>query len=275
MLPPAPYPPARRPPRLLALQPPSAAQPRIHRPRLNGYELSVAHQLAILYQTVFPEKPKWRQANVPINAGKLLAAVELFLHRVCTHRFPVMDEAWEESLSDADWRLEQIPLDLQGFDTWYDEEWDYYEEPIPLLLRLAAWNHLRDGLDEGEPPGLPAKYPYEFPSDFQLSGLDKVMDEMALPPPLDGLADLMRMAMEDCGNNWLDYSNTYLAECGCFPPWDDWADWYEAWQEAKPILQRVNQLIHWVKEEGVGALELVVAALLAAHKQRQEMREAA
>jgi hypothetical protein len=273
MLPPDPYPAARRPPRLLALQPPSTRHPNLHRPRLNGYELSVAHRLAVLYQTVFPEKPEWRQANVPANADKLLDAVGLFLRRVCSNRFPIIDETWEETLIDADWRLAHIPLDLQGYDTWYDEEWDEYDEPIPLLLRLSAWNHLRDGLTEEEAPNALAKYPGEFPPDFQLYKLDKVLEGMALDPPLDSLPDLIRMAMERCGNNWLDYSNTYLVECGCYPPWEDWDDWYESWQEAEPILLRVNGLIRWVKEEGTVALELIIAALLAAHAQRQETEE--
>lgn len=268
MLPSTPHSLARRSPRLLSLQPAAAAPAVIQPPclRLSSYELVVAHRLAVLYQSLFPDRPDWLDQPVATDAAALMEATETFLGRVTAHRFPVIAELWEDSLEDAAWRLERMPVDAQGLDTWYEEEWDYYEEPLPLLTRLATSYHLaEEGREASE---VAVIYDYVFPGDFQLSNLTDILDEMGLPGPLAGLADAARLVMGATGNDWLDYSHLYLSQCDCYPDWEVWPAWYEAWPAAQAILDRVNELTAWVKEEQSARLDRVVATLLAAHERR-------
>jgi hypothetical protein len=289
MFPSTAHPPAGRAPRLLALAPPPPVAlrqpPSVPPPppdRLDGYRLRLAHRPASLYQQLFPDAPAWRQTDVPTDGDGLLLAIEHFLSQVNRERFPVIDELWEDELEDADWRLWQIPLDLQGLAVWDEEEWNYYPEPTRLLLYLGSWSNLDE--DEADYPAanepaadepvagsrfLKPAYPYAFPHDFRLDGLAAVLAEMALPAPLDGLPDLITLALADGDNGWLDYTNNDLAECGgCFPSWDEWPEWYQAWQAAEPILQRVKRLVDWVKQAPAERLDAVVAALLAGHRGR-------
>jgi hypothetical protein len=273
-----PYLPARRPARLLTLLPPPPLPPRpAPRPppaisHLRGDCLRAACRLASLYQYIFPDETDWRSLPIPANEEESLTALETFLDRVCSHRFPVITEIWEEELAAADWRLWQIPLDLHGLDIWYDEEWDYYDEPTRMLLYLSGWTHLNEP-DEADAPGRSFRqtYPdYQLPPDFNPVDLPPVLRALALPPPLDVLPDLIAMTMANTGNSWLDYTNSDLAESGnAFPEWDTWPGWYQEWRQAEPILLQTNQLTEWVKADKESRLAEIVAYLTDAHERRQ------
>ncbi len=96
---------------------------------------------------------------------------------------------------------------------------------------------------------------------------------MELPEPLDGLSDLIQMLTHSTGNLWLDVGEISLMEGGGYPSWNkENVEWLtEEWQEAKPILDRVNSLLDWKQRISTNNDEKVVAVrdilLKAYHKE--------
>jgi hypothetical protein len=264
MLPPTAQPPASQPPRLLDLQPwpptPYTATPILP----SSLHLALAYRLAGLRQLLFAAETAWFDQPLPSDEKSLLNEIETFLMAVNTHYFPVFTELSDYALRDSQWQLEQIPIVLHGIDPFYS---DYgsgnYKEPLQLMLLLAEWGY---GHDEATFGSLQATYPaYQFPLDFDLDELAEVLDEMDLVEPLVALPDLIRMIGARTGNPWLDYSNGYAAECGCYPEWEAYEAWYEAWQTAAPIAARVDALLDWTEEQQQDRLDVVVESLLAAY----------
>jgi hypothetical protein len=268
----SPHPAAGPAPRLLNLRPtpvpPALVEAYDHTPLLippliTCDALAVMHRLAELHRLVFPEYPQWRDVPLEWDEEAIILYMQAFLDRVNRLRFPVMEEVIDYSLEEVVWRLEQIPVNLQGFDTWYMDEWDYYHEPIAFLLKMAYMEHS----DEGRGRFLEDYPQYTPPDAFALSALLPTLRETALSEPWDGLPVLASMVTEETGNRWLDYSNEYLAECGCDPQWDgDYEELLDEWQEAAPQLRKAQALIDQVKGRLPGSLDAVWEILLAAHE---------
>jgi hypothetical protein len=267
MFAPAPCTPDGRAPRLLRVSPrpavPAAMPPAAPIP--DSGMLAAAHRLAELYQLVFPQKQKWRKKRLRWQEEKLVADIQTFGNRVNRHHFPLYCDLLDADLDTGDWWLWQMPLELHGFCAEHHGEWDSYDEPIPLLLKLSEWEYA----DEDDQAGLTAYcgYDYDWPPGFCLHQLDGVLDRMDLPPPLDALPDLVRMVLSATGNPWLDYSIEYMMECDCYPEWEDYEYWRDEWQLAVPILARIERLTTWVQATGLAGLDQIVAILLAAHQQ--------
>jgi hypothetical protein len=229
------------------------------------------HRLAELHRLVFPEYPQWRTVPLEWDEEAVMLTMQAFLNRVNRLRFPVMEEVIDYSLEEVTWRLEQIPVNLQGFDIWHMDEWDYYAEPIPFLLKLAYMEYA----DEGRGRFLEDYPQYAPPDGFALSALLPTLRETALSEPWDGLPVLASMISEETGNRWLDYSNEYLAECGCYPQWDgDYEELLAEWQEAAPQLRKAQALIDQFKEHLPGSLDAVWEILLAAHERYCNLADA-
>jgi hypothetical protein len=265
-----------RAPRLLNLcpnpVPPAPAHQRLLIPPLITRDtLAVMHRLAELHRLVFPEYPQWRTVPLEWDEEAVMLTMQAFLDRVNRLRFPVMEEVIDYSLEEVTWRLEQIPVNLQGFDIWHMDEWDYYAEPIPFLLKLAYMEYA----DEGRGRFLEDYPQYAPPDGFALSVLLPTLRETAVTAPWDGLPVLASMVTEETGNRWLDYSNEYLAECGCYPQWDgDYEELLAEWQEAAPQLRKAQALIDQVKEHLPGSLDAVWEILLAAHERYCNLADA-
>jgi hypothetical protein len=291
----SPHPPHGRAPRLLNLRPnpvppaPVGAYshtPLLIPPLITSDTLAALHRLAELHRLVFPEYPQWRDVPLEWDEEAVILYMQAFLDRVNRLRFPVMEEVIDYSLEEVAWRLEQIPVNLQGFNLWYMEEWDYYNEPIVFLLKLAYIEHAGDGRGRF----LEAYPQYTPPADFALSALLPALRQMApstqpvpslsrysdlspnllgrqaLSEPWDGLPVLVSMVTEETGNRWLDYSNEYMAECGCYPQWEaDYQELLAEWQEAAPQLAKVQALINEVQKKLPGSLDTVWELLLAAY----------
>jgi hypothetical protein len=261
------HPPPGRAPRLLNLRP-NPVPPAVHKkllipPLITSDTLAVMHRLAELHRLVFPEYPQWRDVPLEWDEEAVMLTMQAFLDRVNRLRFPVMEEVIDYTLEEVIWRLDQIPVDLQGYETWHMDEWDYYMEPIPFLLKLAYIEHTGEGRD----CFLKAYRQYTPPDDFALSALLHTLRETTLSKPWDGLPVLASMVTEETGNRWLDYSNEYLSECGCYPHWDaDYEELLAEWQEAAPQLRKVQALIDQVKEHLPGSLDAVWEILVAAHE---------
>jgi hypothetical protein len=121
--------------------------------------------------------------------------------------------------------------------------------------------------DEGRGRFLEDYRQYAPPDGFALSALLPTLREAVLSEPWDGLPVLASMVTEETGNRWLDYSNEYLAECGCYPQWEGhYEELLAEWQEAAPQLRKAQALIDQVKEHLPGSLDAVWEILLAAHE---------
>jgi hypothetical protein len=265
MLPLTAQPPAGRPPRLLNLQP-WPPTPYTAGPVLPGsLHLAMAYRLAELRQMLFLEEDAWFDNPLPCDEEVLLNEIQTFLTAVNDRYFPVFDEMFDGDLAECQWQLDHIPIVVQGIDPLYS---DYgggcYKEPLQLMLLLAEWSHL---YDEEDFDSLQVGYPrYQFPRDFDLNELAGVLDEMALAEPLHALPDLIRMIWSRTGNPWLDYSHGYVAECDCYPEWEAYQEWHDAWQVAAPISARVDALLDWTEDRKPGGLDAVVETLMAAYR---------
>jgi hypothetical protein len=241
--------------------------------------LLLADRLAELYELVFPDRPEWLSGEVVDweDETEVAAAVEQFLARVST-LFPVHDDIWDvdpsansgEALEVVEWRLYEIPVITMGYDEWYDG-WDDLKEPASYLL------HMRYSRRDEDSPYLRDEfaglYPdQQVPRHLESHRLVKILREMALPEPLDALPDLIEMLDHSTGNSFLDVGELSLAEGGGYPPWNqEDVEWLAAeWQKAKPILDRIHQLLDWQNStpEEIGfKLTAVRDALLDAYQQ--------
>jgi hypothetical protein len=152
MFAPAPCAPDGRAPRLLRVTPrpavPAAMPPAAPLPDRDM--LAAAHRLAELYQMVFPQKKKWRKKRLRWQEEKLVADIQTFGNRVNRHHFPLYCDLLDADLDTGDWWLWQMPLELHGFCAEHHGQWDNYDEPIPLLLKLNEW----ENADEDDQAGL-------------------------------------------------------------------------------------------------------------------------
>ena len=274
---PAPLPYERRASRLLSLALPRHDPSLVAPYSLTGTHLSrllAAARLAQRYCEIFPQHPEWLQETFDWQAGGaeevFARMVEIFLGRVEEHHFPVMVEVWDAELDNVLYYLEQIPIIPQGLEHWYFDDFDHYREPLALLLHIE---HRQEG-DEGRTT-LEEAYPgYDFPAGLDLGSVAAGLRRMALPEPLSGLVEAAGMVQCDCGNPWLDYSASDLAEMGADLPWDDpeTVAWLaESWQEAQPRLERVWALVGWCNPRAAGPanrerLDAVVDLLLRAYR---------
>jgi hypothetical protein len=269
---PAPLPHARRAPWLLNLAPPAHDLPAVAPNPLTGTHLSLllaAAKLAGRYQHVFPQHPEWLQETFDWQSSGAEEAfarmVETFLGRVEERLFPVMVDVWDAELDNALYYLEQIPIVPQGLEHWYYDDFDNYREPLALLLHIEHRQEPGNGSNS-----LREAYPdYDFPAGLDLGTVTAGLPRMDLPEPLSGLVEAVAMVQCDCGNPWMDYSASDLAEMGTDLPWDDpetvaWLT--ESWQEARPRLERVWALVDWCSPPAAGPpdggrLDTVVALL--------------
>lgn len=244
--------------------------------------LLLADRLAELYEMIFPHHPEWLDIEVDWKDNNAVTvAAEQFLNRVNT-LFPVYDEIWEAELEVIEWRLWEIPVVPMGYDEWHDE-WDNYKEPVPYLLHLM--NSRFDSEDEGFNsfahyddcyPNLPMPQgldPYELINTLRQTCAERCRT-VDLPEPLDGLPDLIEMLTHSTGNLWLDVGEISLMEGGGYPSWNrENVKWLtEEWQEAKPILDRINSLLDWKHSISTANCEKVTAVhdtLLKAYQRKQ------
>lgn len=225
--------------------------------------LLLADRLAELYEMIFPHQPEWLDAEVDWKDDNAVStAAEQFLNRVNT-LFPVYDEIWEAELEVIEWRLWEILVVPMGYDEWHGE-WDNFKEPVPYLLHLM--NSRFDSEDErfnsfthydDRYPNLPMPQeldPYELISTLRQTCAERRRTtctersrSMELPEPLDGLPDLIQMLTHSTGNLWLDVGEIGLMEGGGYPSWNkENVAWLtKEWQAAKPVLDRVNNLLDW------------------------------
>jgi len=236
--------------------------------------LLAAARLARRYHDIFPQNQEWLQEPFDwegAGADEAFAGmVETFLGRVEEHLFPVMVDVWDAELDNALYYLEQIPIIPQGLEHWYYDDFDNYREPLALLLHIEHRQEHDDGrttLEEAYPG-------YDFPVGLDLGAVAAGLRRMALPEPLSGLVEAIALVQCDCGNPWLDYSASDLAEMGADLPWDDpeTVAWLaESWQEAQPRLERVWALVGWCNPRAAGPanrerLDAVVDLLLRAYR---------
>lgn len=228
--------------------------------------LQFARRLADLYHLIFPKKRAWLDETIAWQEeDEVVQATQQFLQRVNEHRFPVDTDCFGLDVDACEWVLWHVPVLPLGFATSYAEEWQFIREPVQLLLRLSYGHYL----DEDSRACLAADYPdLAVPADFffNLDGLLPVLRKMALAGPLAALPDMVAMVLEETGNAWLDFSYEYLVETGAYPHWDTDYQWLaEDWAAAKPIADRVFDLMTWVEAEPAERLKLVMDTLLAAH----------
>jgi hypothetical protein len=272
---PASLPHKRRAPRLLNLAPPAHDPSSVAPGPITGTQLSrllAAAKLARRYHDIFPQHPEWLQETFVWHSSDaeeaLARMVETFLGRVEERLFPVMVDVWE--VEEALYYLEQIPIIPQGLEHWYYDQFDDYREPLALLLHIEHRQEGDDGCNT-----LEEAYPgYDFPAGLDLGAVAAGLRRMDLPEPLSGLLEAAAMVQCDCGNAWMDYSASDLAEMGTDLPWDDpeTVAWLvETWQEARPRLERVWALVDWCSPQAVGPadaerLDAVVESLLQAYR---------
>ncbi|MFZ1398477.1 MAG: hypothetical protein WAS33_16355 [Candidatus Promineifilaceae bacterium] len=237
----------------------------IHLPPLGC--LRLAADLARLYEMIFPQEPDWLTETVEHWHGEetVAAAVEQFLQRVSTF-FPVHEEVWDIDLEAIAWRLEEIPLIVQGFDEWY-EAWAEYKEPVPFLLHLI---YSRESTF-GRKATFTQTYPdHCLPQALQPFQLVECLRQMSLPAPLAALPDLLQMLAHETGNPWLDVGELTLSEGDGYPTWEaETVAWLTTeWQKAQPVLDRVDALLDWSNDSPERIAEKLTAvrqALLAAY----------
>lgn len=238
--------------------------------RLPLSSLLLADRLAELYEMVFSDHPEWLDEAVVdwTDEEDILAAVEKFLGRV-NNLFPVYDEFWDLDLEVAEWRLYEIPVMPIGYDTWH-EDWDSLREPARYLLHMG---YARGEEDQPHQPDEFANlYPnHPVPRYLEPHRLLDALRQVAMPyPELAALPDLILMLDHDTGNTWLDMGEYDLAEGGC-PLWSrENVEWLvEEWQKARPVLDRVVNLLDWKNESPAAIAEKLTAvreALLEAYE---------
>ena len=241
--------------------------------------LLLADRLAELYELVFPDRPVWLDEEVVDwpNEEALAAAVERFLRRV-NRLFPVQEEIWEVDLEMVEWRLWEIPIIPMGLDEWYDG-WEELHEPLPYLLHMLYSRPDADTPHEENP--FAALYPaHPVPPDLEPCRLVEALRATAAAEALAGLPDLLLMLDHNTGNPWCDIGEISLADGGGYPPWsrEDVAWLTASWQQAQPLLARIQQLLTWQNESPAAVqakLTAVQQALLAAHQQVQAAAAAA
>lgn len=227
--------------------------------------LRVAARLAELYELVFPDRPGWREEVIDWEGeSDAVVAIHGFL-QAAGDLFPVREMFWEDDLEWAEGWLYDIPVAPCGFDVWHDE-WDDFGEPVPYLLDLIYGRS-----DHPDPEEANGRYaPYVTPPDLVAEALVKALRRMALPSPLNALPDLIRMLTHSTGNAWLDVGEIGLMEGGGYPRWNrDDVTWLaSSWQEARPILERINALLRWREEDPAAVAKKLAAvhtALMNAH----------
>lgn len=246
-----PYPPLGNSPRILdirqTLLPTPAARQDITCANIPPLSfLLLADRLGELYEVIFPNHPEWLDEETADweSEEAIIGAVERFLSRVNV-LFPVHDDIWDIDLEVIEWRLYEIPVISMGFDEWLDG-WDDFKEPIPYLL------HMRHSRCDEDSPYLCDEFANEYPDHLvplylEPHRLVKILRGMALSEPLNALPDLIEMLDHNSGNAWLDVGEYALAEGGGYPQWtaEDVAWLAEKWQEAKPVMERVDCLLDW------------------------------
>ena len=223
--------------------------------------LRLADRLAELYEAIFPNHPEWMTQEVVNwqNEDDVAAAVQRFLKRV-NAKFPVYDELWEYDLDSIEWQLHEIPVIAMGYDIWYDE-WQEFNEPIPYLLHMgySRWQEVilnrRDEFSNLYPE-------HRMPRSLEPHRLVDKLRQRKLLEPLAALPDLIQMLFAETSNIWLDVEELSLAESGGFPQWslENVTNLTEAWQEAQPVVARVNRLLDW-RNESSEAIDLKLTAV--------------
>jgi hypothetical protein len=195
-------------------------------------------------------------------------ALQNFLTLVNEQRFPVWDDFLYETSDDIEFWLEKIPIQAQGFGGPYafDENFgrDDLLEPYKFLLRLAGREWYGKDVYSFD------WYPdYPLPDDFTLSNLPDVLDKMHLDEPLNGLAALIRVVLEQTGNTWFDVSEEHLAECNCYPDWDDdYDNCLRQWKQAQQIQAQCSRLVALVEKDWFSGMDKIYDALIRAHHRR-------
>ena len=237
--------------------------------------LLLAARLAELYEMAFPERTDWLLETAEWRRQEEVTdAVERFLQRVSV-LFPVQEELWDADLEVAEWRLHEIPVIPMGIDEWYDG-WDDLKEPIPYLLHAQYSRGGDESSDE-----FAALYPsHPLPCYLAPHCLVDTLRSLDLAPPLDALPDLILMTEHATDNPWLDVGEMTLIEGNGFPLWErEQIIWLtEQWQEAQPVLERIDHLLDRQNEtpdDIDDKLTAVRDALLVAYHQSQGTAEAA
>jgi hypothetical protein len=236
--------------------------------------LLLADRLAELYESVLSEQPEWLDEDILswVNEEAVSTAVEQFLKRVNT-LFPVHDEIWDVDLETLEWRLWEIPIMPMGIDEWYDG-WDDLAEPIPYLLHMChsryeePQSHQQDEFEQLYPD-------HQTPLYLEPHRLIEILRKTLLPEPLNALPDLILMLNHNTCNVWLDVGECALAEGGGYPTWcqENIAWLTEAWQQAEPLLQKIENLLNWKNGTPAAITEKITdvrTILLAAYEKSQQ-----
>ncbi|MCP4994665.1 MAG: hypothetical protein GY934_12895 [Gammaproteobacteria bacterium] len=176
-------------------------------------------------------------------------------------------------LETLEWRLWEIPIMPMGIDEWYDG-WDDLTEPIPYLLHMCHSRH-----EEPHPhqqDEFAQLYPdHQTPLYLEPHRLIEILRQTPLPEPLNALPDLILMLNHSTGNIWLDVGECALAEGGGYPTWNQenvaWLT--EEWQQAEPMLEKIDNLLNWKNDTSEAIAEKVTAVrtiLLEAFERSQE-----
>lgn len=237
--------------------------------------LTLAVQMAQDYQMLLPDHPEWRDETVAwADDQSLCLATVRFLERVNEHCFPVWTDMMVEDIEECAYFLAYAPLLPSGLDLW--DDWSSYNEPIPLLcyVHMQAWarRHAPQEVDRT------AYAELHLPDDMELVGLDETMTRLVfegrltLPAPLEALPHLIRMVTKTSDNFWLDCNEEELG-------YSEWVGWDDidvpeltlAWENAAPIVAKVNALVQWVGKEPRPRLATIADILKQAHLYRQNM----
>lgn len=217
-------------------------------------------RLAELYQVAAPSELPTITLS---DREEILDAITIFLNFVDKHHFPLyLDLEEEEILGDERYHpwLSEIPAKVLGFAT-HDIEPDNYGDLVRLLARLeTVFDNTTSAF--GKYGG---EWSQEELNSFRLEPICAILEEMNLPPPLDGLSSLIKMVLHDTDTFYLDGCPI----CPCSGPDFKWTvknfKWLqEDWLLAKPIYKKSQKLIKW-SNNNQERLKEVSAILKKAH----------
>lgn len=233
--------------------------------------LREALDYARLYRLIFPDGRRRAELVSTQDRQRLRRRLRALLRYIGRYRFGlswyVLDPQHNPDYLPP---LDTIPIGFYGLYT-HQQPPGAFEEPIALLLLLS---YTQEEDPDTQRENLDTDYPLlDLPLVEDLSGLIPPLREMALPAPLDGLADMVAAIQHESGSLFLDICPCCWDEDPETLPWDaETVAWLtEDYQRALPMVARIERLIAWVREEPIRLHDIAEALREAASRYRAGM----